>query len=923
MTTPPIKVALASDFLQALDALPKSQKSKVHAFIDKFKENPHSSGINYEKIQTFKDPKLRSVRIDQAYRAIVLQPERGNVFVLLWVDHHDKAYRWAENKVYDIHPETGSLQVIKAEEKVLKHEAEPDDRARDCLFAAYRDRELVRLGVPELLLPLVRSLETEDALDKVSEYMPQEAYEALFLLAAGYSYEEVWRDMQESSTSEVDTEDYAAALENPDSKRRFYVVEDDLELSKILNAPLEQWRVFLHPTQRRLVEMEANGPVRVLGGAGTGKTVVALHRAKRLAEAAGDGEVVLFTTFTKNLAADIKENLAKICSKEALRRIEVVNLGMTAVNSYTLWDLAGRVAEQEPDAVALGEKGAEGVLREADLLLPLPEGGRREARLAGPGRDERGRPLLFRREGGAVPGQRHLVSGGANLSGGGEAGDHGLGGGALHVLREPPPQLRGGHARPQGLGLVVGAERPEEPHLEFRHRPPPEPPPAARENEVSRLGEPREFPEEIVPVDPDLPAKIVLEGTGEAGAADPEAEALAEVSGAEGFELRAQRRVAPSPTGRRHVEDLAPGEGVAGGLGPGESPQHEAIARQEREGRRAGLEVDPRETLLSGPDSALSDGKHPDQPLRRPHQEHEGCGLPQGGRAAEPAQPHVEAASGPEGAGTGHEVAPGDLPQLESLEVRRAARPRFDPLGRLAVALQTPGPRGESARQELDRLAGDERRALEGAGHHRAETAHGEDAIDEQPGRPAPGRARGGPGEAARERLPERVHAGAGAGRDRDHRGLGEGPSGQELPRLEDRELHGLLVDEVGLGDGHDPVAHAEELADRHVLPGLRHDPLVGGDHEEHHVDPGGAGDHGAHQALVPGHVQHRDPADPREVEGREAEVDGDAAGLLLGEAVGVDAGQRPDQRGLAVVDVPGRAEHQAAGGALRLSGAR
>ncbi len=332
---PNVKVALSSDFLKALDALPKSQKSKVHAFIDKFKENPRSSGINYEKIQAFKDPKLRSVRIDQAYRAIVLKPDRGNVYVLLWVDHHDKAYQWAENKVYDIHPETGSLQVIRAEEQVLQGGAEerggpadePHAEAGGGLFADVRDRELVRLGVPELLLPLVRSLETEDALDRASEYMPQEAYEALFLLAAGYPYEEVWRDVQPAAQpGPVDTEDYASALENPNSKRRFYVVDDDLELSKVLNAPLEQWRVFLHPTQQRLVDMEANGPVRVLGGAGTGKTVVAMHRAKRLAQEAGDGEVVLFTTFTRNLAADIQENLAKICSKDTLAKVEVVNL---------------------------------------------------------------------------------------------------------------------------------------------------------------------------------------------------------------------------------------------------------------------------------------------------------------------------------------------------------------------------------------------------------------------------------------------------------------------------------------------------------------------------------------------------------------------------------------------------------------------
>ena len=94
----------------------------------------------------------------------------------------------------------------------------------------------------------------------------------------------------------------------------------------MFNAPLERWRVFLHPSQRQLVERHWNGPVRVLGGAGTGKTVVAMHRARWLAKELQSGERILFTTFTRNLAADIRNNLHAICSPEEMDRIEVTNL---------------------------------------------------------------------------------------------------------------------------------------------------------------------------------------------------------------------------------------------------------------------------------------------------------------------------------------------------------------------------------------------------------------------------------------------------------------------------------------------------------------------------------------------------------------------------------------------------------------------
>jgi len=337
MVQPSARVAISADFLDAFAEIPRAQQSKVRRFIEQFKSNPTAPGINYEKIGSFKDPKLRSVRIDQSYRGIVMKPESGDIYMLLWVANHDDAYQWAENKVYTIHPDTGGLQVFDAREVEAPsvvgegggNGAVPEEEAG--LFAQHRDRELVRLGVPQELMPLIRSIRSEEDLDRIQPHLPQEAYEALFLLAAGYSLVEVDREMAKHRpppSREVDPEDYAAALEHPDSQRRFQVVDDELELAEILSAPLEKWRVFLHPSQRQTVRMEANGPVRVLGGAGTGKTVVALHRAKHLVERVFDrpDQRLLFTTFTRNLAADIEANLKKICSEEVLQRIDVVNL---------------------------------------------------------------------------------------------------------------------------------------------------------------------------------------------------------------------------------------------------------------------------------------------------------------------------------------------------------------------------------------------------------------------------------------------------------------------------------------------------------------------------------------------------------------------------------------------------------------------
>jgi superfamily I DNA/RNA helicase len=322
-------IAISLDFLKAYASIPRELQKNVREFTEKFQQDPKSPGINYEVIKSARDKSLFSVRINQGYRAIVFHPSGSQVYMLAWVDRHDDAYDWAASKSFEVNPLTGALQVLNAA-TAAEPSAEPAVGASGALLAHVKDKHLLRLGVPESLLQLVRGFETDGDLERAEKELPQEAYEALFLLASGYSVDDVFREMErpEQEPDAVDTSDFVAALVQEDSQRRFFVAEDSKELNEILGAPLEQWRVFLHPKQRKLISMNANGPVRVLGGAGTGKTVAAMHRAKHLAERVfvAKDDRILLTTFTRNLAVDIAENLRKLCDPAVYARIEVVNL---------------------------------------------------------------------------------------------------------------------------------------------------------------------------------------------------------------------------------------------------------------------------------------------------------------------------------------------------------------------------------------------------------------------------------------------------------------------------------------------------------------------------------------------------------------------------------------------------------------------
>lgn len=321
-----MKVAISSDFFTALSKLPKNQLNKTIKLVEKFKNNPRSSGFNYEKLH-FAD-NMHSIRVDGAYRCIVMSPQNNDVYILLWVDNHDDAYDWAKKHKCLVNTQTGSLEIIQTNHIVEDTMLNPMEN-HETFFSRFEDKELLKLGVNEALLAYVKTIDNEDDLDNFRQYITEEIYEALFYLLSGDSLKEVYSYLYKENDTEISSDDYTKALENDSSKRSFYVVEeDDTELMNMLNAPLEKWRVFLHPTQRKLANKSYNGPVRVLGGAGTGKTVVAMHRAKHLASqlSLSEGQKILFTTYTKNLAIDIHENLKKICDEETLAKIEVKNL---------------------------------------------------------------------------------------------------------------------------------------------------------------------------------------------------------------------------------------------------------------------------------------------------------------------------------------------------------------------------------------------------------------------------------------------------------------------------------------------------------------------------------------------------------------------------------------------------------------------
>lgn len=323
--------------MKSLRKLPDRVAIRFMDLMTKYMSDPSANGLNLETVEGSKDSSIKSLRVDQGYRAIAFEVGRDIMFV--HVNEHDKAYRWAAGRRVKLDPETNRIRVIEEIDAVAEPVAAAAPSAPR-LFDDVADARLRALGVPEEELGAVRLIPTIEALEGVEDRLDSLTYQILYAVAAGYEDEEIRSLTGVGAEPDPEPQQPAAALtfdkliETEQSRQTIFIPESQEELRRVFEEGLEGWRVFLHPEQRKIAYRDYNGPVLVRGGAGTGKTVVAMHRAKHLADQIEKdptraGQRVLLTTFTTSLAHDIEANLRTLCPAHLDARpprIEVINL---------------------------------------------------------------------------------------------------------------------------------------------------------------------------------------------------------------------------------------------------------------------------------------------------------------------------------------------------------------------------------------------------------------------------------------------------------------------------------------------------------------------------------------------------------------------------------------------------------------------
>jgi len=319
---------IADTFTDSLGRLTAQEQKAVKTTAFDLQMDASAPGMSFHKLDRAVDKNFWSVRVNADIRLIVHRG--GSSLLLAFVDHHDKAYRWAERRKIERHPTTGAMQLVEVRERVeelpLKPvAAAPSGSPGTKLFAGLRKLELMAFGVPEEWVNDVREA-TEASLFDLLPHLPQEAQEALLRLAVGEK-----PAVPETAPADPGADPFA----HPDAQRRFRVLHDGDELRRALDFPWDRWAVFLHPAQRDLVERRYAGPARVTGSAGTGKTIVALHRAVHLARRYPKARVLL-TTFSKPLAKALGARLASLVDGEpaVAARIDVQALTAAAYQLY-------------------------------------------------------------------------------------------------------------------------------------------------------------------------------------------------------------------------------------------------------------------------------------------------------------------------------------------------------------------------------------------------------------------------------------------------------------------------------------------------------------------------------------------------------------------------------------------------------------
>jgi superfamily I DNA/RNA helicase len=309
-------------------AYDKDVKAKIFTFLQKLQEDDTSVGLNIEKMANAADSRARTARVDISLRAVLYRMESSDderVYVYAGTWDHDEAGRRAQNRILRVNPVNGITELIEV--------STPDSAPTTPAWAppapaptvepylnqfGYAQSDLVWLGLEPAIIDELMACTSEDALIDMAATLENQwqgsavlslaVGEPLQAIAEGLMLEHAPVDVAEKSEDDRIIE----SLRHPASQMQFTMIENDEELRKVLDAgDFGAWRVFLHPEQRKYASTDYNGPFRLSGGAGTGKTVVLLHRARYLQEQNPKARIVL-TTYTKALAGNLQRDLERL-----------------------------------------------------------------------------------------------------------------------------------------------------------------------------------------------------------------------------------------------------------------------------------------------------------------------------------------------------------------------------------------------------------------------------------------------------------------------------------------------------------------------------------------------------------------------------------------------------------------------------------
>ncbi len=301
-----------------------SVRSQAMAFLQKLSTDDTTPGLHVEPIGNSVDPRVRTGRVSQFWRAVMfrIDGDGEHHYVIHGVWPHDDAIAVARKVRLATNPINGLPQIDEVAPPaepvappVVQPEPEPVAEPLLVVLGRSRDDLVERLGVPAEVADQAMAARDEDAILALAER--HEGWLGLILvdLATADSIETIIDRLQLTRPQELAGDqdaDLLRSLRRPAAQAQFSFIGDQDELRKVIeDDDFGAWRVFLHPEQRRYVEKSYSGPFRLSGGAGTGKTVVLVHRARELVARNPKARIVL-TTFTTNLANSLRDSLAQL-----------------------------------------------------------------------------------------------------------------------------------------------------------------------------------------------------------------------------------------------------------------------------------------------------------------------------------------------------------------------------------------------------------------------------------------------------------------------------------------------------------------------------------------------------------------------------------------------------------------------------------